>query len=375
MEYKSRPAELKIAEDGLTIVGYASTFGGEPDSYGDIVDRGAFKKTIKERFPKGSIKMLWQHREPLGMPVELTEDSRGLHFEAKITDTQFGRDCLAYIKDGVVNTMSIGYSTIKHEIDDGGDDEVRHLKEVKLFEISPVTFPANENATITGVKELIDRQLKPFKHLFIDPVKRVIPFQNLSLGSREARWQSTQAERRVRAWADAEDGPNEKYRSAFLWFDSENPDNFTSYKLQIGDIVDGRMVALPRGIFAVAGVLMGARGGVDIPESDQDSIRRQLNRYYAKMREEFDDDTIIAPWNRSIDTDDLDEKAGRILSAANIKITKNTLKSLDECTSALKAMLEAAEPVEDTTSGKGVNPADGIGQLISLRERIKNIKV
>jgi HK97 family phage prohead protease len=249
MEYKSRPAELKVSDDGLTIEGYASTFGGDPDSYGDIVDPGAFKKTIKERFPKGSIKMLWQHREPLGMPITLSEDSKGLQFEGRITDTQFGRDCLAYIRDGVVNTMSIGYSTIKHEIDDSGDDEIRHLKEVKLYEISPVTFPANENATITGVKAMIEKRFAQFEHLII--------------------------------------------------------------------------------------------GDVKIPE----------------------------------DLDELDEKAGRILSAANIKITKNALKSLDECTSALNAMLEAAEPVsDDTTSGKeDVNPADSLGQLIELRKRIEKI--
>ena len=70
-----------------------------------------------------------------GLGRRLWEDDEGLKFKARITDTPFGRDCLAYIRDGVVNTMSIGYETIKQEIEgDLWDGGIRRLKEIKLFD-------------------------------------------------------------------------------------------------------------------------------------------------------------------------------------------------------------------------------------------------
>jgi hypothetical protein len=114
----------------------------------------------------------------------------------------------------------------------------------------------------------------------------VTRFQDLPLTERERPWRGGEAEKRVRRWAGAEDEPNAKYRDAHLWYDGDAPQNFTSYKLLIADVVDGRLKAVPRGIIAAAGVLEGARGGVDIPEEDAKRARNHLGRYYAKMGDE-----------------------------------------------------------------------------------------
>ena len=66
------------------------------------------------------------------------------------------------------------------------------------------------------------------------------------------RWNGGSAEKRVRKWADAQDEPNAKYRRAHLWYDDDAPDNFTSYKLLFADVVDGKLVAVPRGIMRPA---------------------------------------------------------------------------------------------------------------------------
>jgi hypothetical protein len=116
------------------------------------------------------------------------------------------------------------------------------------------------------------------------------------LASRDRAWDNNAAEGRIRAWAEAEEGPNEKYRSCHFWYDTENADNFTAYKLLFCDVVDGQARAIPRGIFAVAAVLQGARGGAAIPAADQAAIKGKVGHYYAKMREEFDDDSIAPPW-------------------------------------------------------------------------------
>ena len=134
-----------------TFEGYASTFGNV-DQVGDIIMPGAFSKTIQERFPRGDIKILWQHYEPLGMPLEIREDEKGLYVKGRISKTALGDDALELMRDGVVNRMSIGFTIVKADYDD--QTGYRIIREVKLWEFSPVTFPANEQAVITAVKHL-----------------------------------------------------------------------------------------------------------------------------------------------------------------------------------------------------------------------------
>jgi hypothetical protein len=119
----------------------------------------------------------------------------------------------------------------------------------------------------------------------------VTTFRDLPLADRDREWDGDAAERRVRKWADAEDEPNEKYRDAHLWYDADNKDNFTAYKLLIADVVDGELRAVPRGVMAAGNVLQGGRGGVDIPSADADRAKSHLAKYYAKMGDE-------APWER-----------------------------------------------------------------------------
>ena len=153
MEIKSFPFEAKVDLDKNEFEGYASTFGNR-DLHGDIVERGAFAKTIQERFPKGMVKVLWQHWEPMGLPKHMEEDSKGLYVVAKVSKTNENQDRLQLMKDGVVDRLSIGYDVVKREVDDSAKDRTVRLKELKLYEFSPVTFPANEEAVISGVKEM-----------------------------------------------------------------------------------------------------------------------------------------------------------------------------------------------------------------------------
>lgn len=153
MQIKSFPFEAKVDLDKNEFEGYASTFGNR-DLVGDIVERGAFAKTIQERFPKGMVKVLWQHYDPMGVPKHMEEDSKGLYVVAKVSKTNENHDRLQLMKDGVVDRLSIGYDVVKREVDDSAKDRTVRLKELKLYEFSPVTFPANEEAVITGVKEM-----------------------------------------------------------------------------------------------------------------------------------------------------------------------------------------------------------------------------
>lgn len=173
MQHKTKDLsfEFKASTDEENVIeGYASTFGGEPDSYGDVIEMGAFAKTIKER--ARDIKFLWQHdwQEPIGKITDIYEDAKGLFIKAKISTTQRGQDTMQLIKDGVIDKMSIGYSVIKQEWD--SESQIRTLKEIKLYEVSAVTFPANTNAVITGAKnEQLENSLKYFIDSTLEEVK------------------------------------------------------------------------------------------------------------------------------------------------------------------------------------------------------------
>lgn len=142
--------------EGL-VLSYPSTFGVE-DAGGDIVERGAFKRTITAWGPLGKnrIKPLYQHDPAwmVGKVMRLEEDSFGLLAETKFSDTAMGRDTLTLIKDGALTEQSIGYDII---LADGDDNMKRHLRELKLYEYSFVTWGMNEVTPIIGVKTAAER--------------------------------------------------------------------------------------------------------------------------------------------------------------------------------------------------------------------------
>src|SRR3546814_2916795 len=104
----------------------------------------------------------------------------------------------------------------------------------------------------------------------------VTTFQDLPLADRDRPWDGDAAEKRVRRWAGAEDEPNEKYRDAHVWYDADNKDNLTAYKLLIADVVSDRLKVVPRAVMSAAGVIEGARGGVDLPDSDVPRVKGDL---------------------------------------------------------------------------------------------------
>lgn len=127
----------------------------------------------------------------------------------------------------------------------------------------------------------------------------VIGDADLPLADRDLEWDGSAAAQRVADWArgDGEDIDPERYGRAFFWRDDEaDATNVTAYKLGFADVVDGELRAVPRAVFAVAAVLKGGRGGVDIPDADADRVRARVSAYYERMADEFGDDTLEAPF-------------------------------------------------------------------------------
>jgi len=156
---KTKQFRFKLDASSITeaghFAGYASIFG-QLDSYGDIVDKGAFKKTIKDR---KRVKLFWSHDAfiPAIGYVELAEDDKGL----KVTDGQLyldidrAREAYINMKNETLDGLSIGYNVIKESTDRATNE--RHLKEVVLWEVSLCNFQACPGAVITDIKSKIDR--------------------------------------------------------------------------------------------------------------------------------------------------------------------------------------------------------------------------
>jgi len=120
---------------------------------------------------------------------------------------------------------------------------------------------------------------------------------DLPIAPRDTTWDAAAADKRVQDYAGGKDNMDwAKYAKAFFYVDEADKELLGSYKLGFADVIDGSLVAVPKGIFAVAGVLNGARGGADIPESDAMEIKDKVSAYYSRMAKEFNDDSIKAPF-------------------------------------------------------------------------------
>ena len=149
------PFEIKTLSADGSFSGYASVFGNE-DLWGDIVVAGAFSKSIAQKKPA----MLWQHNtdEPIGVWTVIIEDEKGLYVEGQLLINGVAKAKEAYelLTAKAISGMSIGYRAVSWEWrkKDDSKDEVRLLKEIDLWEISLVTFPANTEARVGDVKDL-----------------------------------------------------------------------------------------------------------------------------------------------------------------------------------------------------------------------------
>lgn len=147
-------SEIKtVDEDKGVFQGYLSCFHNT-DSYKDIVEPGAFTKTINDARGRGGkylFPLLWQHdtKEPIGGFLEMREDNHGLFVKGQIDlNTTLGQRAYSGLKMGYLDGLSIGYDTIKQKY----AGEIRHLLEVRMWEGSIVTFPANPATRVNGVK-------------------------------------------------------------------------------------------------------------------------------------------------------------------------------------------------------------------------------
>jgi uncharacterized protein len=147
METLSVKLNVKSLDEQGRFAGLASVFGNV-DLGGDVVVAGAFSKSLSDR--GSEVPILWQHdtRSPIGLG-KLKETNSGLLIEGQLVmSVSRAREAYDLMKARVLKGLSIGYDTVKSDVQGG----IRYLKELKLFEVSLVSIPMNEMATVQMVK-------------------------------------------------------------------------------------------------------------------------------------------------------------------------------------------------------------------------------
>lgn len=261
---------LADAHDWTKMIGYPTV---AKDDNGALYSEGVFHSTPDAQ----AIRTKCKERIDAGKSVGLS-----IGFGIGDEDTEYfksGADLLAHAK-GLGHDMSL-FDQQSLKAHKGWCRAIKNIPE--LYEWSPVAVPMNPNAQAADVKSICGAK-------------------DLSLAPRSRKWDADAADKRLRGDADQ---PGDDFKHAHVVCDGP-ADEFTSYKLPFGDLIDGELKAVPKALFAIAEVLDGGRGGVEISDADRKKAKTLVAGYYKKMASEFDDDTIVVPWDKE---DDDAEKA------------------------------------------------------------------
>jgi hypothetical protein len=123
-------------------------------------------------------------------------------------------------------------------------------------------------------------------------------WSSLPLADESTPWTGDKARTALWEWAD---GDFRQYRKGFLWWDQGAPDLKGSYKLPIATVADGQLVIVPRAVNAVAQILGGARGGVDIPDDDMDAVEAVVKRIQKRFDGAGESEGEVASGDQTVD--------------------------------------------------------------------------
>jgi HK97 family phage prohead protease len=220
----STKIEFKNEEEG-TFTGYGSIFG-VIDSWDDIVVKGAYKKTLIDH--KNTFPLLWYHQvdQPIGI-IKGVEDTKGLAVEGFLNlKVKKAEETRSLMIQKAVKGLSIGFDPIKYDYDEVEEREIRFLREIKLWEISSLTFQACPGALVDNIKAL-----KDFEDLsqYISFIKNSNTLDN---SKKEAIIKiSKELQALIETWPPLESTPKNKPPES-----DEKPETFHFLELQINEL-------------------------------------------------------------------------------------------------------------------------------------------
>ncbi len=294
------------------------------DRYHEKIDQSTWDLT---HFRKNPV-ILWAHnlssgedRPPIARAENVQVLSDKLQFDIQFDMADpFAADIYRKYKEKFLNAFSVGYIPHKVEVSDD-DQEVPVHKNCELFELSCVPVPANPAALASLRQRSFKTKTwdKLMKEVEEDEAetKAAIPYKKTPMADKEQAW----------------DGPAQMaacgddmmaVKAICAWFDSENPDVKSSYKLP-HHMASGEYAVVWNGVKAAMSALLGGRGGVDMPDADRKAVYNHLAKHYA----DFDE---TPPEFKSVESEsvDLDAVADKVAEKIMPSLTKNITDAVSE---------------------------------------------
>ena len=265
------PSEIKAVGDsagGFVLEGILSTSALDRDN--EIVEPTAF--TNLAEFSTVPLPLYYEHNrnQHIGHALSVEPMKTKIKVQSSLADTALVRDTVRpLVENGSLKAYSVGFVGVDGKPDAKG---VWVWRTAHLREHSLVSMPANVQA-IAALAKSLGYEYGPML------TKGVVQVDHPIHEDAEVRWDAAGADKRVRTWAGAAEGPNEKYRGCFLWYDDSAPDLFASYKLQVCDVYDGK----PEVVFRALAAVMGRMNQTEIPAADKAKVARVCTGYYEKF--------------------------------------------------------------------------------------------
>lgn len=287
----------------------------------------------------------------IGKVTKAWFDGERLWYEAEIYDDEVAEK----IRKGLIRHVSVGADYERIDVVDGRVPQGLHNAELSLV-------------AVPGVPETNIQILEAFGKSEVS--EKAVAANETPKAPEGQGWDAEAAEQRIRKWASSDgSGAKEKidwvkYREGFAWFNAEDPEDFGSYKLPHHDVIEGELRVVWRGVAAAMGVLMGARGGVDIPQADRGAVYRHLAAHYRQFEREPPElvEVLIANLEARLEGHSRLETASRRLQEPN---QPSTLSLVSE--HLLNRHSEPMMPVADVISMlEGVLPSSMIVQSWGL---------
>ena len=275
----------------------------------------------------------------------------------------YDEDVADKIKAGLIKHVSLGADYERIDQIDG----LNVVRGLRFKELSLVAVPGIPEANIRVVEKDNSIVMPEAEIKLKEKVEEaVVPFKATKKAPEERGWDADRAEASIRKWASS-DGSGDKdkinwskYRQGFAWYDPEHADDFGGYKLPHHEVIDGELCVVWRGVAAAMAALMGARGGVNIPDKDRRGVYNHLAKHYKQFDKQppsFEAVEAIRKANeinKIIDElSDEDAKAvAETLREADYDLGKNTLQSEAQGEMTEKLESKPEEKVEEKVEQK-----------------------
>lgn len=242
---------------------------------------------------------------PIGRTTKLMIEADRIRAWMRWAPTPEAQTIRRLVDGGFLRAASIGWWPLKWERleDPEGNWLGWRFTESDMLEWSVVPVPADPQALKAAlsdpsgrafrpvlVRMLADARAQGIDVSAVEPLVRgVVPYEETPTLDEDREWDASEVVARLRRWAGGpakEDIDWAKYRRAFLWYDAEDRENFSAYKAPHHDVDDGALKTHWRGTVASMVVLLGGRGGLDIPDDDRRPAYNHLAKHYRQYEKE-----------------------------------------------------------------------------------------